>query len=179
VSQKTRLLLDLQDELQALSVVSQDRCQESLVWQAQAKLKETEKAVADEEGTTIGLEHMLGRSRLTAGILKDRVTKLTEQSKLVDEKLTQAKQTLEESEATRTEAIYKVKYLQEFIRDARLTQQISLEDRVFEAQDAICSTESIKVRVQERFNGVTETRHKLSCRLSSLKQLKLDNIQRK
>jgi hypothetical protein len=146
------------------------------VRQAQARLEETEKTVADEESTTRVLEHMLVRSRLSAGILKDRVVQLNEQSESVDEKLTQAKQTLEESEATRTDATCKVKYLQEFIREARLTQQISLEDRVFEAQEAIGSTESIKVHDQARFDGVTETRRKLRRRLHDLKQLKLDDI---
>lgn len=131
---KTKKLQDLQHELNTLIANSKAP---STSPSARQKLRDTEQRLIEEQFNFQVLEHMRARQKWTVDILKDRVVILTDKSELSGEKLRFAQSTLEEAELTRIESQTRVNCLRDFIQEARLQRQNSLEERLISLYDSI------------------------------------------
>lgn len=132
VALKTQKLRDLQSEFDSLTLVAQHSLPLTSPIESSNKLRDIEQKLHEEGFSRLVLEHMRVRQKLTVNKVKDKVTQLTAESKLTNAKLSIAQVTLEEADLTKKDAKSKVKYMMDYLQEARLQRQKSLEDRLCE-----------------------------------------------
>jgi len=161
VAKKTQQLQDLQNELNSLNALAEESISTDSPVTFSDKLKDIEQRLTDENFYAKVLEHMRVRQKLSFDKLKERVMLLTSENETTDERLKFAKSTLDEAEYTRQEVKNKVKYLREFMHEARAKRQESLEDMLAEVYESVNSAPAIRVSVTSRKGTLSVMHRKL------------------
>jgi hypothetical protein len=159
--QKTKRLCDLQQELQSLQAVVRGDPDGPPIEALRNKLKQTEAQLEDESLYIRSLEHLRARHKLTVEILKKRVVCMTAESEHHGEKLKFARQTLDDAESTRLEAVSKVMYLRDFIKDSRQMRLNSLEDKLIAVHERLNHTCSVDLHENSTRNFIADLQRKL------------------